>query len=393
VKKSLIYSANGSSVRIRFLEYTPADYATNTTKKYPLLVFAHGAGESSKDDAPSADAIEYARISVNGPPKHINQNHPMCFTVDGEESCFIVISPQSPQVNSWWSVDHIRAVFDYAKTNLRVDSRRIYMTGLSMGGGITWAYARSQRSNPKNFYAAELAAIVPIAGADQVSSAACNMSKEAIPVWAFHGTADRTVSIDRSREFVDAINGIHINKTINNTAVNVQCTTNPQTALLTEFVGVEHNSWATPYDPNNRFSLITKQLDASGVNIYEWLLSHKRPNAELLKQNDRAISAGTYQTYGVAKNGIEQIWGSNRMGQLGSASNDDALKYSSPTNNAAIDDEVVAVSAGGYQGLALNRGGRVWSFGANDAGQRGNGTVSSTTNGTPVLLNNLHKII
>lgn len=375
------------------MEYTPEDYVTNTTKKYPLLVFAHGAGESSKNDDPSADNTEYARLLVNGPPKHINQNHPMCFTVDGEESCFIVISPQSPKTAGWWSVDHIRAIFDYAKTNLRVDTSRIYMTGLSMGGGITWAYARSQRSNPKNFYAAELAAIVPIAGADQVSNAACNMSKEAIPVWAFHGTADGSVSIDRSREFVDAINGIHVNKTINSTTVNVQCTPNPQTALLTEFAGVGHDSWTRTYNPANRYSLTTLQADPAGVNIYEWLLSHKRPNADLLKNNDRAISAGTYQSYGVAKNGVEQIWGSNRMGQLGSASNDDALKYSTPTNNSAIDDEIVAVSAGGYQGLALNRGGRVWSFGANDAGQRGNGTTSGTTNGTPVLLNGLHKII
>lgn len=374
------------------MEYTPEDYATATTKKYPLLVFAHGSGETSQNDDPSADNTEYARLIVNGPPKHINQNHNMCFTVDGVESCFIVISPQSPK-GSWWRVDHIRAIFDYAKTNLRVDTSRIYMTGLSMGGGITWAYARSTRSNPKNFYAAELAAIVPIAGADQVSNAACNMSKEAIPVWAFHGTSDTSVSIDRSREFVDAINGIRVNKTIDTTTVDVQCTANPQRALLTEFAGVGHDSWTRTYNPNNRYSISTLQADASGVNIYEWLLMHKRNLSSLLKNNDRSMSAGTYQSYGVAKNGIEQIWGSNRMGQLGSGSNDDSLKYSTPTNNTVIDDEIVAVSAGGYQGLALNRGGRVWSFGANDAGQRGNGTTSNTTNGTPALVPDLQKII
>lgn len=393
VKKSINYSNGSSTVRIRFLEYTPEDYATATTKKYPLLVFAHGSGERSQNDDPSADATEYARIMVNGPPKHINQNHNMCFTVEGVESCFIVISPQSPQVSSWWSVEHIRAVFDYAKTNLRVDTSRIYMTGLSMGGGITWAYARSQRSIPKNVYAAELAAIVPIAGADQVSNAACNMSKEAIPVWAFHGTEDRSVSIDRSREFVDAINGIHINKTINTTAVNVQCTANPQAALLTEFAGVGHDSWSTTYNPNNRFSLSTKQLDSSGVNIYEWLLSHKRPNAELLKNGERVISPGTYQTLGVSNVGLPYAWGSNRAGQLGVGNNDVGIKYSTPQLNTAIDDELVAFSAGGYQGMALNRGGRVYTFGVNDTGQRGNGAISTDNDGAPYLVNGLHKVV
>jgi len=361
------------------------------TEKYPLLIFAHGAGEASQNDSATADAVEYARLTVNGPPLLIKQNNPMCFTVNGQNSCFIVISPQSPKVDGWWSVNRIRAILDYAKTNLRVDTSRIYMTGLSMGGGITWAFARSHSSNPVRYYAAELAAIAPIAGADEASQEACNISQEALPVWAFHGTADGNVSIARSREFVSAINGLATTVAVT-PPKQVQCTANPYTALLTEYPGVGHNVWSHAYNPANRFNPATAQQDVAGVNIYEWLLSHKRDNTELLAAGTRALSAGTYFSLGVSKTGVPMAWGSNRAGELGIKSNDDGVTKSTPFT-MGISDEIVAVSAGGYQGLALNRGGRVWSFGSNEAGQRGDNTAKVFSNGTPVLLENLKHII
>lgn len=166
-------------------------------------------------------------------------------------------------------MDRLRAVLDYAKANLRVDTSRIYFTGLSMGGGATWAFARSQRYNPNEFYAAELAAIVPICGADQVSAIACNMANHSLPIWAFHGTADGTVSIERSREFVNAINGI--------SAAGVQCSpANPVKALLTEYAGVGHDSWTKTYNPATRFNPATAVEDNSGINIYQWMLMHSR---------------------------------------------------------------------------------------------------------------------
>ncbi len=375
---------------MRFLEYLPENYA-NTSEKYPLLVFAHGAGETSKDDSPSADSVEYARITANGPPLLIKQNQDMCFTVNGKRSCFIVVSPQSPQVDGWWSVDRIRAVMDYAKKNLRVDTSRIYMTGLSMGGGITWAFARSMRTNPIQYYAAELAAIVPIAGADEASNVACNMSTEALPVWAFHGDADPQVPIKRSREFVSAINGLPT--TVDSTPVKqIQCTTNPQKALLTEYPNVGHNSWSYTYNPANRFNTTTAQPDSAGVNIYEWMLSQQRDNVNLLSTGERMLSAGTYYSLGVSKTGVATTWGSNRAGELGIGSDDAGITKTSPFT-MGLADEIVAMSAGGYQGVALNRGGRVWSFGSNEAGQRGDGSTEINSNGTPVLLNDLKHVV
>jgi poly(3-hydroxybutyrate) depolymerase len=262
-------SANGSAAptRVRFWQYLPEDYASSTAS-YPLLIFLHGAGETSKDDTPSADETEYARVLVHGPPKLVKNNNDLCFTVAGVRSCFIVLSPQAPKSDGWWNTSRIRALLDYAKQNLRVDTKRVYLTGLSMGGGGTWNFAGTKTGSPAQTYASELAAILPIAGASGVSSAACNIASTALPVWAFHGTADTIVSPQTSRDFVNAINGIKVG--------TVQCPSSTVKALLTEYSGVGHDSWTRTYDPANRFDPQTTQASSSGVNIYEWMLSKTR---------------------------------------------------------------------------------------------------------------------
>jgi predicted peptidase len=264
-----LLSANpdGTQTRVRFWQYLPGTY-TSSTATYPLLIFLHGAGETAKDDASSADSLEYPKVLVHGPPKLVKNNHDLCFTASGTRSCFILLAPQAPKADGWWNVSRIRALLDYAKTNLRIDPKRVYLTGLSMGGGGTWGFASSKADNPTRFFANELAAIVPIAGAASPSSTTCNISSAALPVWAFHGTTDNIVSPQNSRDFVNAINGIKVG--------SIQCTANAVNALLTEYPGVGHDSWTRTYDPANRFDPQTAQPNASGVNIYEWMLTKTR---------------------------------------------------------------------------------------------------------------------
>jgi predicted peptidase len=261
-------NANGTQTRVRFWQYLPNSYASSNAT-YPLLIFLHGAGETSKDDAPSADATEYPRVLVHGPPKLVkNNNADLCFTVAGTRSCFILLSPQAPKADGWWNVSRIRALLDHAKANLRVDPKRVYLTGLSMGGGGTWNFAASKTDNPTRLFANELAAIVPIAGAASPSSATCNLATAALPVWAFHGTADTVVSPQSSRDFVNLLNGVKVG--------SLQCASSSAPALLTEYAGVGHDSWTRTYDPANRFDSQTTQPTPNGVNIYEWLLTKTR---------------------------------------------------------------------------------------------------------------------
>ncbi|HMC85357.1 MAG TPA: PHB depolymerase family esterase, partial [Chitinophagaceae bacterium] len=137
-----------------FYKALPARY-DSTTKKYPLLVFLHGIGELGNG------TTDLSKVLVNAVPKLLNQkNFPPQFTVSGANYSFIVINPQ---FKAWPAATDVNAMIDYAIAHYRVDTSRIYVAGLSMGGGNTWDYGVA--------YPNRVAAIVPISGASWPSLA------------------------------------------------------------------------------------------------------------------------------------------------------------------------------------------------------------------------------
>jgi predicted peptidase len=104
-----------------YLLYLPTAYNTDTLKRWPLLLFLHGSGESGYD---------VNKVKAHGPPQLVEQ---------GKQFPFIVVSPQS-EVPSGWDVDQLYKLLQGVKKNYRVDADRIYLTGLSMGGFGTWAW-------------------------------------------------------------------------------------------------------------------------------------------------------------------------------------------------------------------------------------------------------------
>ena len=141
-------TANVSSRIGGFYRAMPARY-DSTTKKYPLLVFLHGVGEVGNG------ASDLSRLLVNAVPKLLNQKtFPAKFTVNGTDFSFIVVNPQFKE---WPQPSDVNALIDYAVANYRVDEARIYVAGLSMGGGAAWDYAAA--------YPKRIAAVVPICGA------------------------------------------------------------------------------------------------------------------------------------------------------------------------------------------------------------------------------------
>ena len=153
---------------------------------------------------------------------------------------FIVVSPQCPAGVSW-DDDAIGALLDEIAAKHRVDAKRVYLTGLSMGGFGTWSYAMK---NPGRF-----AAIVPICGGGETSSVRrMARTKRAeltsLPVWVFHGAKDPTVPLSESQQMVDALKQAG--------AANVQFTIYPE---------AKHDSWTETY--NN-------------PELYAWLLRHTR---------------------------------------------------------------------------------------------------------------------
>lgn len=155
------------TIDAQYLIYLPEDYDDNTDK-LPLMFFLHGSGERGTD---------LDLVKVHGPPKLI---------ANGHQFPFIVVSPQCP-ADEWWDIDYLDAIFDEVTTSYRVDEKRIYLTGLSMGGFGTWDWAAE--------YPGRFAAIAPICGGGEPFSARLLND---IPIWVFHGEKDKVVPIKRS---------------------------------------------------------------------------------------------------------------------------------------------------------------------------------------------------
>jgi len=258
LKKSFL-SLDGKQT-VWYWEYLPPGY--DLSKTYPLLVFFHGAGETG-----NPDGSELAKVKAHGPPKLINANNDMCFTTASGKQCFIVVSPQNGR--GWWDGNDTAGMLAHAIKTYQVDPKRVYVTGLSMGGGATWnlAVATEAGVTPTSYWAAKIAAAVPIAGASDAqyfNTGICQgIVGKHLPIWAFHGTADTTVVPATSQAWVDKINGA-------STANGYSCATvaSPM-AKLTLYPGVGHDSWTTTYDPAHQVE--------TGKNLYQWLLSYQRP--------------------------------------------------------------------------------------------------------------------
>ena len=125
-------------VEISYLLSLPKAYKATEERKWPLIMFFHGMGERGND-------VE--KLKDQGIPK----------LADHKDFPFIIVSPQCAIGSDWHMLTaELRALLLEIITKCNVDTSRIYLTGLSMGGSGTWKMAVAY---PKAF-----AAIAPICG-------------------------------------------------------------------------------------------------------------------------------------------------------------------------------------------------------------------------------------
>lgn len=216
----------------RVIRYTGGDYQDEAFhyrllkpsevvpgKKYPLVISLHGAGERGDDNVAQ---LKYLPKWLADPDYRT------------KFPCF-VFAPQCRTNKRWvevpWSEAQstptkeigdqmavVVAVLDQLEKELPIDSARLYLTGLSMGGYGSWDLAIRF---PQRF-----AAVVPICGGGDERQAA-RLSK--VPLWAYHGSADKAVPVERSRSMINAIRAAG---------------GNPK---YTELEGVGHDSWTAAY--------------------------------------------------------------------------------------------------------------------------------------------------
>ena len=201
-------------VSLKYLLYLPEGYEKDK-KLWPLVLFLHGSGERG-DDLES--------VKRNGPPMLAGQ---------GKEFPFILVSPQCPLGQRWKPLE-LSVLLDEIQKNYRVDSNRVYVTGLSMGGEGTWMLIMSE---PYRF----AAAVVVCGRTGSAYLDACRLQN--LPIWVFHGAMDDVVPLDESVRMVKAL------KTCGN---DVKFTVYPK---------ANHNAWTETY--NNE-------------ELYKWLLEHSR---------------------------------------------------------------------------------------------------------------------
>lgn len=212
VARKATFEVNDQKITIHYWLYLPPTSVVQ--EPLPLVLFLHGAGERGNN-------LEL--VKKWGPPRQVGE---------GEALPFLLISPQCPEGETW-NVDVLEKLVESVADEFPVDSQRLYLTGLSMGGYGTWNLLARR---PDLF-----AAAVPICGGGNPATAE---SLKEIPIWAFHGDQDTAVPLEKSQEMVTAIQNA-----------------GGKLVILTVYPGVGHNSWSPTYD---------------NPEVYQWLLRHRR---------------------------------------------------------------------------------------------------------------------
>ena len=221
-KKVFNDTKNGNTLPYRFV--APKNYSAS--KKYPVVLFLHGAGEMGTDNE-----------------KHINNAKKM-FEYNGDflSQAFVIC----PQTNEWWDVDRnasgdkkgmlgsVLNLLDELSKNYSFDSDRIYVTGLSMGGYATW--------NLLQQYGDIFAAGMPICGGGNA-----NMANKLIqiPIRIYHSADDPTVSVTQSRNMYNAI-----------------VASGGKKAKYIELDGLGHNCWDYAFSDRDAFCWMFAQNKA-----------------------------------------------------------------------------------------------------------------------------------
>jgi predicted peptidase len=206
-------------VDYRYQVYLPIDYTKS--KKWPVILFLHGAGERGDD------GLAQTQVGLGGSIRFHPERWPA-----------VVVMVQCRKGSFWTAPEMIEmalAALDVSMKKFNGDKSRVYLTGLSMGGYGSFAIGAKDH---------RFAAIVPICGGvilprranlpaqpersgDPYMETAKGIGNT--PIWIFHGAADPTVPVTESQKMVEALKAAGANP------------------KYTEYPGVTHNSWDKAY--------------------------------------------------------------------------------------------------------------------------------------------------
>jgi poly(3-hydroxybutyrate) depolymerase len=222
----------------KYTVFVPQNYTP--TRKWPVILFLHGAGERGTDGTlPTTYGIGplIRERAANFPFVVV---FPQCEDVQGR-----ILTAWSPE-----QADGKRAlkILEKVEKDYSIDTKREILTGWSMGGFGTWEMAAA--------FPERWLSVVPIAGGGDPASAE---KLKNVPLWAWHGARDRGVRPEQSRQMIEAVRAAG---------------GNPR---YSEPVDGDHNIWVQAYGDDS---------------LYAWMLSPKSDPATLRPITSRTKTPG-----------------------------------------------------------------------------------------------------
>ena len=180
---SIVGTASDGRTSIPYRLFVPA--LDSATQKVPLILYLHGRGDGGTDNV--MQTFWMSNLQAN--------------TASGPYAAFVL----APQLRSGWTfgasgrkqtegMTLTMIALRQAMQNPNVDTSRIYVTGVSMGGYGVWDILRR--------YPSLFAAGVPMSYAGDPSTARTIAN---IPIWAFQGSADPIRPVKQMRRMVAAL--------------------------------------------------------------------------------------------------------------------------------------------------------------------------------------------
>jgi len=202
-----------SVIKTDYLVYFPPAYNQDTAKKWPMMIYLHGAGLKDR----SIEGLKEDYL-----PWHLS---------NGKVLPFIVVSPVCK--TNGWNVTILNFLYEDLIHKFNVDKDRICLTGHSMGGFGTWDWAIE---NPEKF-----AAIVPVSGCSSSADSISAWKLRNMPVWVFHGDNDKVVGIECNIEMVKELEKYD------------------HKVKFTIYPGRGHDTWEQTYTNDEMFKWLTDQ--------------------------------------------------------------------------------------------------------------------------------------
>lgn len=156
-----------------FWIYTPSDYESDA-HPLPLMIFLHGA---------SLCGNNLDRVRRYGVLDAIER---------GKRIPMLVVAPQNP--GGAWNPAKLNDMLQWVEANYRVDTTRVYVLGMSLGGYGTMDFVGT--------YPEKVAAAMALCGGCSLKDVS---GLGQVPLWIMHGTADRAVSVQQSKRVVSQL--------------------------------------------------------------------------------------------------------------------------------------------------------------------------------------------